>query len=117
MENILCKVRDLYRGIGEFEENMHAKFGISLNEGMLLCCIYTNGIMSSTELSKVLGLTPSNMSKVIRQVESRGYIKRIVGVEDKRTMRFDLNDSGKEMLMTIKAWDCPIPENLHGIID
>ena len=33
----LCRIRDIYRAIAEFEVKFMQEFDLSLNEGMLLC--------------------------------------------------------------------------------
>lgn len=99
--NTLCILRDIYRSIRDLEESFQQKHDISLNEGMLLCSL-KSGKLSSTELAEALGLTTSNTSKVIRAVESKELVERILGKEDKRQMYFSLNDAGIAKLKVIK---------------
>lgn len=35
----LCKIRDIYRAIAEFEGQFVQQYDLSLNEGMLLCTL------------------------------------------------------------------------------
>ena len=35
----LCRIRDIYRAIAEFEVKFMQEFDLSLNEGMLLCTL------------------------------------------------------------------------------
>ena len=35
----LCKIRDVYRAIAEFEVQFTQMYDLSLNEGMLLCTL------------------------------------------------------------------------------
>lgn len=35
----LCKIRDVYRAIAEFETQFMQQYNLSLNEGMLLCTL------------------------------------------------------------------------------
>ena len=97
----LCTVRDIYRLIREFEEYFQQKHDLCLNEGMLLCSL-KEGKLSSTALADALGLTTSNTSKVIKSVEQKKFIKRILGKEDKRQMYFTLTELGKEKLIKIR---------------
>lgn len=72
-----CKIRDFYRAITDFETRFEKRYGLCLNEGMLLCCLRQEPRLSSGDIAKLLGLTHSNTSKVIRSVEkkvsSNGY--------------------------------------------
>ena len=75
----LCKIRDLYRAIAEFETRFEKAHQLCLNEGMLLCCLSRKKRLSSGEIAEQLGLSNSNTSKVIRSVEDKGYIERNLG--------------------------------------
>ena len=74
----LCQIRDVYRAIYDFELNFQQLYDLGLNEGMLLCSLNAQKY-SSNELASVLGLSNSNTSKVIKSVEKKGTIRRIVG--------------------------------------
>lgn len=97
----LCRVRDIYRSISDFETEFYAKHGVKLNEGMLLCSLLKTGKCSSGQMAEMLGLTNSNSSKVIISAEKKGLIKRILGADDKRQMFFSLTKKGKECIDNI----------------
>ena len=111
----LCQIRDVYRAIYDFELNFQQLYDLGLNEGMLLCSLNTQKY-SSNELASVLGLSNSNTSKVIKSVEKKGLIRRIVGKEDKRQMYFALTDLGKKTLESIKCAEFDIPETLKPVV-
>ena len=113
--NMLCQIRDVYRAIYEFELNFQHSYDLSLNEGMLLCSLNAQKY-SSNELAGVLGLSNSNTSKVIKSVEKKRLIKRIVGKDDKRQMYFTLTDLGRKKLESIKCAEFNIPESLKPVI-
>lgn len=97
----LCQIRDVYRAIYEFELNFQQSYNLGLNEGMLLCSLNVQKY-SSNELAEILGLSNSNTSKVIKSIEKKGLIKRIVGKDDKRQMYFTLTESGRKKLETTR---------------
>ncbi|MDL2213737.1 MarR family transcriptional regulator [Bacteroides sp. OttesenSCG-928-E20] len=99
----LCRIRDIYRAITDFEIEFHTKYGVKLNEGMLLCSLYTLGKCSSGKIAELLGLTLSNSSKVILSAEKKGLVERIIGEEDKRQMLFELTTEGKKCIEAIKC--------------
>lgn len=111
----LCQIRDVYRAIYEFELNFQQSYNLGLNEGMLLCSLNVQKY-SSNELAEILGLSNSNTSKVIKSIEKKGLIKRIVGKDDKRQMYFTLTESGRKKLETIKCAEFNIPEALKPVI-
>lgn len=99
----LCRIRDIYRMINDFEGVLQKNFKVGLNEGMLLCSLYTFGECSSGKVAELLGLTLSNSSKVIISAEKKGFVKRIIGEVDKRQMIFKLTDEGKKCIEAIKC--------------
>lgn len=112
--DIICKIRDIYKLIGEFEGQFEKDFGITLNEGMLLCSLLEKRTLSSTELAKNLGLTCSNTSKVIKSVEEQGFVERQLGKEDKRQMYFALTEKGAECILSVKNSKINIPKELKS---
>lgn len=111
---VLCSLRDIFRSIRDFEEAFQQNHGLCLNEGMMLCSL-KDEILKSTELAERLGLTPSNMSKVIKAVETKGFVERILGKEDKRQMYFSLTPQGREKLCIIKKEEARFIELLDII--
>lgn len=112
----LCKIRDLQRAVNRFETDFERTHGLCLNEGMALCSLSGAGKLSSGELGELLGLSPSNTSKVLRSVEQKGLVVRELGTEDKRQMYFSLTEKGSERLAAIKCEEIGIPELLEELI-
>ena len=111
----LCQIRNVYRAMYEFEFEFQDSYDLCLNEGMLLCSLNQQKY-SSNELAGLLGLSKSNTSKVIKSVENKSLIKRIVGKEDKRQMYFVLTDAGQKKLESIKCGNFKIPQLLRPLI-
>lgn len=116
MKSNLCKIRDVYRAIIDFENSINRDFGLTLNEAMLLCCLSSHDKITSTEISEALGLTCSNTSKVIKSVESKKLIKRSMGNEDKRSMLFNLTSKGEAKLTDMQLCTKELPDALKQII-
>ena len=113
----LCKIRDVYRAIAEFETQFIQQYNLSLNEGMLLCALLDNPRLTSGEIAEAFGLTHSNTSKLIRSVEEKKLIARIIGKVDKRQMYFSLTAEGKEQIHTIKNSNHKMPALLQQVVD
>ncbi|MDR2126295.1 MAG: MarR family transcriptional regulator [Prevotellaceae bacterium] len=107
--DILCRIRDIYRAIVEFENMFQRRYGLGLNEGMLLCTLSKSGTCTSGEVASFLGLACSNTSKVIASAEKKGLIQRTLGNNDKRQMYFRLTEKGKAQLSVIKENDLELP--------
>jgi len=113
----LCKIRDIYRAIAEFETQFVLQYNLSLNEGMLLCALLDHPRLTSGEIAEELGLTHSNTSKLIRSVEEKKLITRVVGKVDKRQMHFSLTTEGKEQINAIKNTTHEMPALLQRIVN
>lgn len=116
---LLCKIRDVNMAISAYEKDLISKTGLSLNEGMLLCCIEMHGKITSTNIAESLDLTCSNTSKIIKSVESKGLIERSFGCKDKRVMEFKLTAKGIKVLDRINdggVVDDDIIETLSSLI-
>ena len=100
----LCKIRDLQRAVHQFESAFEKRYGICLNEGMALC---------PGELGELLGLTPSNTSKVLRSVEQKGLVTRELCNEDRRQMYYSLTQQGRELLASVSCREVETPEILR----
>lgn len=113
----LCKIRDIYRAIAEFESQFVQQYNLSLNEGMLLCALLERPRLTSGEIAESLRLTHSNTSKLIRSVEEKKLIARLIGKIDKRQMHFSLTAEGKELIDSIKNTVHEMPELLQDIVE
>ena len=112
----LCKIRDVYRAIAEFEVQFTQMYDLSLNEGMLLSTLLNTPKLTSSEIAEALGLSASNTSKVIRSVEGKKLITRLIGKEDKRQMRFSLTTEGKNRISDIKNATFELSELLQQVV-
>lgn len=113
----LCKIRDVYRAIAEFEVQFMQKYDLSLNEGMLLCTLLEAPKLTSGEIAETLGLSASNTSKVICSVEKKKLIVRLVGKEDKRRMRFSLTAEGRRRIADIKNATFSLSDLLQQVVN
>ena len=110
METI-CLMRDIYRAIQTFEADFQKVHRVCMNEAMLLCAL-SGGKRSAAEIAAINAMSPSHTSKVIRSVEEKGFVKRVLGEQDKRKMYFELTAAGKKCLAGMKCGSVAVPEIL-----
>lgn len=108
---ILCKIRDIQRGLEQYEQSFETVHGMSVKEGMLLCSISESQIKAGDIAEKIM-LSCSNCSKILSSAEKKGYISRTLGDQDKRTMYVCLTKKGKEKLESIYKTNIPLPDIL-----
>ncbi|MCL2596688.1 MAG: winged helix DNA-binding protein [Paludibacter sp.] len=112
----LCKIRDVYRAIMNFEADFQRKFNLCLNEGMMLCSLQNNKL-SPKEISQLLGLTTSNTSKIINSLEVKMLIKRTLGKTDKRQMYISLTEKGNQKIDEVNCDRQNFSPILNNIVD
>jgi DNA-binding MarR family transcriptional regulator len=113
----LCKIREINRAVAAYEAEMEKTYHLCLNEGMLLCSLSKTDKLSSGEIAEALGLSTSNTSKVIKSVENKNLIKRVIGNTDKRQMYFSLTPKGKKELSLINCDNLELPNLLKEILN
>lgn len=99
----ICKLKDIYKVLYNFEKDFQKFSGITINEGMVLCCMKDGKNKTANELCEFIGLSNSRVSKVIVAVEEKGYITRQIGEQDKRQMIFSLTTEGKEKIKEMRG--------------
>lgn len=115
MSNTLCKIRDIQKAMEDFARSFEAAHGLSLKEGMLLCCIAETE-RTASELACEIDLSASNCSKVLASAEKKGLVQRHVGLSDKRNVIFNLTNEGKALLTKINNQKLDIPEALAKVL-
>ena len=111
----LCRIRDIYRAISEFEVQFMQEFDLSLNEGMLLCTLLEYAKAHFQRDSGSTWTVGFQCSKIIRSVEEKKLITRLVGKADKRQMHFALTPE-KNRITVIKNSTPEIPALLREIV-
>lgn len=109
----LCRIRDLERAVLRFEADFEAQFGLSLNDGMTLCTLAQRDKMCPGELGEALGLTASNMSKVLRGLETSGLVAREMCCKDRRQFFYSLTAEGRSRIATLDCNSIELPEPLR----
>lgn len=112
--NDLCKIRDLQRAVLRFEAAFEQRYGICMNEGMALCSLSKTEGLCSGEVGELLGLTPSNTSKVLRSAELKGLVTRRLCCQDRRQTFYMLTAKGRELIASVDCREVETPELLHN---
>lgn len=112
----LCKLRDIYRAIISFENEMQQRLGLNLNEAMLLCLLADGETMLSGEIAEQLGLSRSNASKVIASLERQSLLRRQACKEDSRCQRFHITKKGLDALNHLQCDSIEMPAELQQFV-
>jgi DNA-binding MarR family transcriptional regulator len=71
-------------------------FSISLSEMFALMALSAEAPMSQQVLAEQLHLEKSTVSRLIKHLERRGWVKRVRDLHDTRMFRLHLSDAGHE---------------------
>ena len=77
-------------------DQVPAGFSISLSEMFALMVLEAGAPMSQQVLAEHLQLEQSTVSRLIKHLEQRGWVKRVRDLHDTRMFRLHLSDKGHE---------------------
>ena len=77
-------------------DQVPAGFSISLSEMFALMALAAGAPMSQQVLAEHLHLEKSTVSRFIKHLEQRGWVKRVRDLHDTRMFRLHLSDEGQE---------------------
>ena len=76
---------------------------VPVSEAHALAVLADGGPMSQRGLSEALGLTKSTVSRLVDQLERRGWARRTAGEDDARQRLVDLTNGGRKAADEIAA--------------
>jgi DNA-binding MarR family transcriptional regulator len=109
-------MKEIQKALNSFEEQLIKIHGLCLNEAMALCSL-SDEKLSASDISEKTGLTNSHTSKIIKSIEEKRLIKRVLGEKDKRQMYFSITKQGKEKLALLKSQELQIPSIFEPIFN
>ena len=97
IKDIVGSIRKLVRAVYHDGQKMSRKFGLTGPQSVVLRLLLNKGSMSSAELSRLMYVTPSNMTGIIDRLEKKGFIERKRKENDRRVSMIILTEAGKAM--------------------
>ena len=95
IKDIVGSIRKLVRTVYLDSQKMSRQFGLTGQQSVVLRLLLNNGSMSSADLSRLMYVTPSNMTGIIDRLEKKGLIERMRKEGDRRVTLILLTDTGK----------------------
>ena len=97
IKDIVGSIRKLVRAVYFDSQKMSRQFGLTGPQSVVVRLLLNNGSMSSAELSRLMYVTPSNMTGIIDRLEKKGLVKRVRKEGDRRIVMIVLTENGKEL--------------------
>ena len=107
----LCAIRRIQTAIRRFEDGLREETGLSLNDAICLCAVH-RGVFEPGQLARELELSPSRLTRILDDLESRKLIRRTLSNEDRRSITVSLTDEGVALVERYSCTDIEIPEDL-----
>jgi len=115
-ENLASKIARLYRKRVHIVAKELKHLNINSNQSILLVNIGRSPGLNQNQLTELLSLDKTNMSKLLKTLDERRLIDKQLNPSDKRYYQIYLSQKGEKLLVEIRAilsgiWD----QNLHGV--
>lgn len=119
MNDLSKYVSVAYRRTQVFYTEKLKKLGISSGQFMYLVCICENVAQTQEELSRRLIIDKSTVARILPQLETNGYITRVINSNDRRIINIFPTDKAVAIypqILEIKdEWHRKMTENLSDI--
>lgn len=97
IKDIVGSIRKLVRAVYLDSQKMSRQFGLTGQQSLVLHLLLNNGSMSSADLSRLMYVTPSNMTGIIDRLERKDLIKRVRKEGDRRVALITLTENGMKL--------------------
>ena len=101
IKEIVGSIRKLVRAVYLDAQKMSRQFGLTGQQSQVLRMLLNGGSMSSANLSRLMYVTPSNITGIIDRLERKGLVERIRKEGDRRVALITLTETGKALSGTI----------------
>ena len=101
IKDIVGSIRKLVRAVYLDSQKMSRKFGLTGPQSVVLRLLLNKGSMSSADLSRLMYVTPSNMTGIIDRLEKKELVERKRKEGDRRVSMIILTEAGKSMSKNI----------------
>lgn len=86
-------------------------------QGRILAILKLKPEISHRELSYLLGISTQSMSELLRKLENKGYVKRVPGEHDRRSMDIILTEEGRRAVEQADGFDGRDTDRLFDCFD
>lgn len=114
--NSICKLKDIYKALHEFEASFLRQYGITVNEGIIICML-GNGPLKVGDICADCSLSTSRLSKVLGSLEQKGYVQRSIDASDRRVVMVELTPVGTDKRSTMSEEQICIPDALSKLLE
>jgi len=97
IKDIVWSVRRLVRAVYLDSQKISKQYGLTGPQSGVLRSLLKYGPTSSADLSRMLYVTPSNITGVIDRLEKKGLVERVRKIGDRRVALIQLTEAGETL--------------------
>jgi DNA-binding MarR family transcriptional regulator len=94
VQDIVTTIRKFVRAVSYDAFRISREYGLTGPQSAVMRTLFKQGPLSSATLSRMLYVTPSNITGIIDRLEKKGFVKRVQTKEDRRVALIELTKSG-----------------------
>ena len=95
---IISSLRKIIRAVDIFSKKLKDNYGLNSSQISCLMQLSNQQPISISQLSKSVLLSPSMLTIITDQLESKGYVRRNRKSNDRRVIFIELTENGKEVI-------------------
>jgi DNA-binding MarR family transcriptional regulator len=97
IRDIVGSIRHLYRAVYLDSSKTSRRFGLTNSQSGVLRALHKKSPLSLAKLSRMLYVTPSNITGIIDRLEKKGLVERMRKKGDRRVTLVELTESGQKL--------------------
>ena len=101
IQDIVWSVRRLVRAVYLDSQKISKRYGLTGPQSAVLRNLFNNGPLSSADLSRLMYVTPSNITGIIDRLEKKQLVERIKKEGDRRITLITLTETGDNLSKTL----------------
>ena len=96
--NLLIALRKIIQAIDQHSIQLKKNFGPTGPQLIILQSVFTNKLISVTQLSKEVSLSQATVTNITKRLEKQGYVERKKSLRDKRKVNISVTEKGNLIL-------------------
>lgn len=110
----LCSIRDIYKAIGEFEQQFHKQYRVHFHEAMIMCLL-SEEAHTAEEIMEKSGIAEPVVRQALQALEALKLIDKTRCADD-QNFSYALTGLGNEKIDVIKTSELPLSDMLERLI-
>ncbi len=98
----------------DIDKRLSAKVDLTIDELHCLCAIYSEKPQCVKEVSEILDVNATRMSKILATLEHRGLVTRTIDLSDHRREQITLTHEGRRTVEKVLSLYAQVGDKLFG---